>query len=295
MPAIDIDHLKTWIGRRETATDVLDIRLVVSFLALLDHYPSGVKEGDAAPLCIHWCLAPPIVPNSATGPDGHPARGGFLPPVPLPRRMWAGGELTFRAPLKVGDRTTRRSTIEAVELKQGRSGTLCFVTVRHAIETEAGVAIEERQDIVYREAEAPKRDGRAVKGQAEMATTPSSSAASNLPEPDASSSFETSTLALFRYSALTYNGHRIHYDRRYCIEEEGYPGLVVHGPLQATLLCQLAAETLGQTPATFAYRGVKPLFDGTGLTIEARCTAGGLDLRTVGDDGISRMKATATA
>ncbi len=294
MPAIDIDHLKTWIGRRETATDVLDIRLVVSFLALLDRDPSGVKEGDAAPLCIHWCLAPPIVPNSATGPDGHPARGGFLPPVPLPRRMWAGGELTFLAPLKVGDRTTRRSTIEAVELKQGRSGTLCFVTVRHAIETEAGVAIEERQDIVYREAEAPKRDGRAVKGQAELATTPSSSAASNLPEPDASSSFETSTLALFRYSALTYNGHRIHYDRRYCIEEEGYPGLVVHGPLQATLLCQLAAETLGQTPATFAYRGVKPLFDGTGLTIEARRTAGGLDLRTVGDDGISRMKATAT-
>ena len=282
MTTIDIDHLKTWIGREETATDTIDTRLVASFLATLDRDPSGVRDGDAAPICIHWCLAPAILPNSATGPDGHPARGGFLPPVPLPRRMWAGGELRFKAPLKVGDGVTRRSTIEAVELKEGRTGTLCFVTVRHAIATEAGIAIEERQDIVYRAAE-PAR----APAPAQNVT------ATNLGEPDAWRRFDTSALALFRYSALTFNGHRIHYDRRYCIEEEGYLGLVVHGPLQATLLCHLAAETLGRTPSTFAYRGVKPLFDGTGLTVEARHHADGLDLRSAGDDGLSRMTATA--
>ena len=290
MTDIDIAPLKSWVGREETATDTIDTRLVASFLALLDRDPSGVKAGDAAPLCIHWCLAPAIVPNSETGPDGHPARGGFLPPVPLPRRMWAGGELRFHGPLHVGDRVTRRSTVEAVELKEGRSGTLCFVTVRHAIETQAGVAIKERQDIVYRKAETASP---VLGGKTNPAEVSLSAGAPRLPEPDAGRSFDMSELALFRYSALTYNGHRIHYDRRYCIEQEGYPGLVVHGPLQATLLCHLAAETLGRTPASFAYRGVKPLFAGTGLTVEARRKADGLDLRSTGNDGIARMLATA--
>ena len=294
MTGIDIAHLKTWVGREETATDRIDTRLVASFLTTLDRDPSEVKVGDDAPLCIHWCLAPPIVRNSATGPDGHPTRGGFLPPVPLPRRMWAGGKLQFRRALKVGDRVTRRSTIEAVELKEGRSGTLCFVTVRHSIETDAGVAIEERQDIVYRDAETAKPAGRAVEAKTASATTDAGNATQQTSRPDASLRFETSELALFRYSALTYNGHRIHYDRRYCIEEEGYPGLVVHGPLQATLLCHLAAETLQKTPSTFSYRGVKPLFDGVGLTVEARRREDGLDLQTTGADGISRMTATAT-
>ena len=284
MTTIDIAHLQSWIGREETATDRIDTRLVASFLAALDRDPAGVQDGDEAPLCIHWCLAPAIVPNCATGPDGHPARGGFLPPVPLPRRMWAGGELRFRAPLKVGDRVTRRSTIEAVELKEGRTGPLCFVTVRHAIGTQAGVAIEERQDIVYREAEVPTAK------RATDATPTDAPPAAAL----ATDGFETSALALFRYSALTYNGHRIHYDRRYCIEEEGYPGLVVHGPLQATLLCHLAAKTLGHAPSTFAYRGVKPLFDGTGMIVEARRSDGGLALRSTGEDGATRMTANAT-
>ncbi len=294
MPAIDIDHLKTWIGREETAVDRIDTRLVASFLALLDRDPSAVKVGDDAPLCIHWCLAPAIVRNSATGPDGHPARGGFLPPVPLPRRMWAGGALQFRRALKIGDNVTRRSRIEAVELKEGRSGALCFVSVHHSIETDAGVAIEERQDIVYRDAQTAKPAGQAVEAKSTSATAGAGNTTQETSRPDVSFSFDTSELALFRYSALTYNGHRIHYDRRYCIEEEGYPGLVVHGPLQATLLCHLAAETLEKTPSIFSYRGVKPLFDGAGLTVEARRTQDGLDLRTTGADGISRMLATAT-
>ncbi|WP_206455186.1 FAS1-like dehydratase domain-containing protein [Aurantimonas marina] len=279
---IDIGHLKRWIGRTEEADDQIDIRLVRSFLATLDRDPGDVSEGDPAPLCLHWCLAPPVVPNSATGPDGHPARGGFLPPVPLPRRMWAGGELRFLAPLVVGDRVTRRSRIEAVELKQGRSGPLCFVTVRHDILASAVVAIEERQDVVYRAAET---GGATPAGRRPEAL--------ETPKADATHSFEPSPLALFRYSALTFNGHRIHYDRSYCLEEENYPGLVVHGPLQATLLAHLAAETLGRTPAVFSYRGVKPLFDGETMGLNARRNGNGCELWSNGADGAARMQATA--
>ncbi|MCP3056118.1 FAS1-like dehydratase domain-containing protein [Aurantimonas marianensis] len=279
---IDIDHLKSWIGRTEEARDQIDARLVRSFLATLDRDPGNVSEGDPAPLCLHWCLAPPVVPNSATGPDGHPTRGGFLPPVPLPRRMWAGGELRFLAPLVVGDRVTRRSRIEDVQLKQGRSGPLCFVTVRHDILAKSVVAIEERQDIVYR---AAATGGTAPVGRPEAAETPKG---------DVSRAFEPTPLALFRYSALTFNGHRIHYDRSYCLDEEHYPGLVVHGPLQATLLAHLAAETLGRTPAVFAYRGVKPLFDGKTMGLHARRDGDGCELWSSGADGVARMQATAS-
>lgn len=279
---IDIDHLKSWIGRTDEAVDRIDPRLVRSFLATLDRDPGDMSEGDPVPLCLHWCLAPPVMPNSATGPDGHPARGGFLPPVPLPRRMWAGGELRFLAPLVVGDRVTRRSRIEAVELKQGRSGPLCFVTVRHDILASAVVAIEERQDIVYRAAEPAGAAPAARPEAAETATA------------DVTRAFDPSPLALFRYSALTFNGHRIHYDRRYCLEEENYPGLVVHGPLQATLLVQLAADTLGRTPAVFSYRGVMPLFDGEAMDLNARRDGDNCELWSSGADGVRRMQATAS-
>ena len=210
---MDIDHLKTWIGRTEEATDTLTVRLADAFAATLDRADT-YAEGDEAPLCLHWCLAPPTVPESATGPDGHPARGGFLPPVPLPRRMWAGGKLTFHAPLQVGDTVARRSRIDDVALKTGRSGTLCFVTVMHEIVSPRGTAIEERQDIAYREI---------------TPTGPLAAPSEPGPEPDVAEHFEASPLLLFRYSALTFNGHRIHYDRTYAVEEELYPGLVVHG------------------------------------------------------------------
>ena len=279
---IDIDHLKSWIGREEEAGDRIDARMVASFLATLDRDPGTPREGDEAPLCLHWCLAPAIVPNAATGPDGHPARGGFLPPVPLPRRMWAGGELRFLAPLRVGDDVTRRSTIEDVALKEGRSGRLCFVTVRHRILVAGETAIDERQDIVYRDAEA---------GAAKPATN---APAPELPRAEITRSFEPSPLALFRYSALTFNGHRIHYDRRYCQEEEGYPGLVVHGPLQATLLVHLAAELLGRAPELVSYRGVKPLFDGETMGLNADAADGaGYALWSSGADGVPRMTAEA--
>jgi 3-methylfumaryl-CoA hydratase len=282
--AVDIDHLMSWVGRSESVKDRIEPRLVEGFRATLDRPGNGRTEGDA-PLCVHWCLAPPIVPSGATGPDGHPARGGFLPPVPLPRRMWAGGEIEFRAPLKIGDLVERVSTIESVDMKEGRSGRLVFVSVRHAFSTERGVSIEERQDIVYRDM--PPKSAAPVG----PATAP---AAVQTAAPNGGEPFDTSTLALFRYSALTFNGHRIHYDRRYCIEEEGYSGLVVHGPLQATLLAHLAERTLGAVPSRFSYRGVKPLFDEDGLFLHAAPVEDGLlSLKATNGAGETTMEARA--
>jgi len=276
---IDIDHLRGWIGRGEEATDIITPRLADSFHATLDQPRNPAREGDVAPLAVHWCLAPPIVPVRETGPDGHPARGGFLPPVPLPRRMWAGGELRLEAPLHVGETVMRVSRIENVVLKEGSTGRLCFVTVRHEIRSRTGAtAISERQDIVY-------RDGGGTSAGAK------SEAGSAGPVAEASREIEASALMLFRYSALTFNGHRIHYDRPYAREVEHYPGLVVHGPLQATLLLHLGSEMLGgATKATFGYRGVRPLFDGP-MSVNGRRGENGLALWSSGADGIPRMTA----
>ena len=181
------------------------------------------------------------------GPDGHAAKGGFLPPVPLPRRMWAGGEIETASGLRAGDAVTRTETVRDVAFKSGRSGSLCFVTVDHTVATGRGVAIRERQDIVYREA-----------AGAQTGT----SAAPERDDPEAYAAIwdvsATPTL-LFRYSAMTFNGHRFHYDQPYATRVEGYADLVVHGPMQATLLMNLAATLLGHGPRKFAYRGVSPM------------------------------------
>ncbi|HEY3460274.1 MAG TPA: MaoC family dehydratase N-terminal domain-containing protein, partial [Casimicrobiaceae bacterium] len=196
---------------------------------------------------VHWCLAQPVFPMSMLGPDGHPTRGGFLPPVPLPRRMWAGGRLTLEAPLCVGDTATRASQIVDIVTKEGRSGPLVFVVVRHTVRTDAGVAIVEEHDIVYRDA-----------ASAAIATSPPAApvdaAWTHEIEPD--------PVLLFRYSALTFNSHRIHYDRRYVTDVEGYPGLVVHGPLIATLLVDLLRRARPHARVSrFTFRAVSPLFD----------------------------------
>jgi 3-methylfumaryl-CoA hydratase len=195
-----------------------------------------------------------VQPPHALGSDGHPAKGGFLPPVSLPRRMWAGGRCKFLQPLKLGERVTKTSTILKVESKTGRSGTLVFVTVGHELAGGAGVAIVEEQDLVYREAAAPGSIAApAASGPDPVATWRSDV----LPDP----------VLLFRYSALTMNGHRIHSDRPYAMGEEAYPGLVVHGPLQATLLIDLAARELGRPIAGFDFRGQSPAFAGTALNL----------------------------
>ncbi|MCU4160071.1 MaoC family dehydratase N-terminal domain-containing protein [Acidiphilium sp. AL] len=276
---LDVDALRGWIGRRETVRDMLTPRLVRELQATLDQDAAVPEDGAKAPLAIHWCLAPPAAPGSALGPDGHPARGGFLPPVPLPRRMWAGGALRFHDRLRVDDAVERRSRIADVSVKRGRSGTLCFVAVDHEIATARGIAIAERQDIVYRALE----DGSAK---------PPAPAA--LPRAEFRREMRADPVLLFRYSALTFNGHRIHYDRSYVTEVENYPGLIVHGPLQATLLIEFAAATEGRAPAGFTFRGVSPLFDFTPFALCARRNETGLALWIETADGIRTMEAQAT-
>lgn len=270
MSTLDIDYLRQWIGREERISETITPSLVERFEATLGR--SAHRMPDAAPLAIHWCLAPPAMPSDELGPDGHPPRGGFLPPVPLPRRMWAGGKLTFHHPLRVGAAMTRASRIADLAHKTGRSGELVFVTVEHSIENDGIAAITERQDIVYRNVEEPAKS-----------PAPSPRLDAQTPKPaqtvDHSETVEATTTLLFRYSALTFNGHRIHYDLDYAREVEGYPGLVVHGPLQATLMLHMAARlNEGEQPREFSYRGVSPLFHGAAFTVNANRTANGIDL-----------------
>ncbi|TSD89361.1 protein dehydratase [Mycobacterium sp. KBS0706] len=276
MATLDIDHLRSWIGREEVAEDIVTADLVRKFKATLD-LPGGPQQaGEAAPRLLHFCLAQPAAPTAALGPDGHPQRGGFLPPVPLPRRMWAGGSVTFHGDLRVGDAVRRVSRIADVVAKEGRTGPLCFVTVDHTIEGKGRPLLQERQDIVYR-----GLDGGAAKAPA------AAESGRHQRRIDASAPL------LFRYSALTFNGHRIHYDRRYVTEVEGYPGLIVHGPLQATLLLHFAAGIRGTPPARFAFRSLSPLFDGDPMILHATEDGDGLALWTARENGPVAMMAEA--
>jgi 3-methylfumaryl-CoA hydratase len=277
-PRLDAELLQSWIGRTATARDVITPRLAQELAVTLDRDGPPPREGEACPLAIHWCLTPPLVPQSRLGPDGHPARGDFLPPVPLPRRMWAAGRLEFFDPLRVGDAVERHSTIADVNIKEGRSGRLCFVAVDHEISTARGLALKERHDIVYRDA----HSGAGAKQDAP--------ARGESPRPPQwSESRIADAVMLFRYSALTFNGHRIHYDRQYVTEVEGYPGLIVHGPLQATLLVEFAAVIRGAAPRVFAFRALNPLFDGQEFTLNAADSEAGLDLWIAGPDGRTTM------
>jgi 3-methylfumaryl-CoA hydratase len=276
----DLDHLRQWIGRSTEATDIVTAQLVKGLRATLFLPVGEPKTGDAAPFTVHWCLAPTVVPAEELGPDGHPARGGFLPPVPLPRRMWAGGELEFFDTLRVGDEVTRTSRIKDVSLKSGSTGQLCFVAVDHELTTPRGIAIRERHDIVYRD------------------VTPGSSAttkaASSPPTAKHRETHFADPVLLFRYSALTFNGHRIHYDRDYVTKVEGYPGLIFHGPMQAALQIEFAARLRGLVPKKFAYRGVQPLFEGSEFSVNANETAAGLETWTANSQGQPTMKGNAT-
>ncbi|MBC9247633.1 MaoC family dehydratase N-terminal domain-containing protein [Paracoccus sp. 11-3] len=273
---IDIDHLRGWIGRTETKSELLTPAIVDRFKATFDQADQA-QNGDLAPVMIHLCLAPAAAPTSGLGPDGHPARGGFLPPVPLPRRMWAGGAFTFHDDIRVGETVTRRSTIQDVVVKEGRTGTLCFVTVEHQITSDDRNVLTERQDIVYRgeDAAGPKTaPAPAPHGQHRIQITPSAA-------------------LLFRYSALTFNGHRIHYDAPYVRDHEGYPGLIVHGPMQATLLVQFAEKLHGMRPSQFDFRSLSPLFDNADFTLNAVEADDGLTLWTAYVDGPIAMEAKA--
>jgi 3-methylfumaryl-CoA hydratase len=276
----DLDHLRQWIGRTDEASDIVTAQLVKGLRATLFMEIGAPRPGDAAPFTVHWCLAQPVYPMSELGPDGHPTRGGFLPPVPLPRRMWAGGELEFFDGLRVGDEAMRTSRIADVTMKTGSTGALCFVSVEHAITTPRGTAIRERQDIVYREMTTPQPSA-----PAKPAATP--------PPAQHSVSHMADPVLLFRYSALTFNGHRIHYDRDYVTKVEGYPGLIFHGPMQAAFLVEFAAKLRGTAPKRFSYRGLQPLFEGSAFSINANETAAGMDLWTANAAGQPTMKGNA--
>jgi 3-methylfumaryl-CoA hydratase len=279
---LDIDHLRQWIGRSHQAADIVTAQLVKGLRATLFQEIGEPKPGDAAPFTVHWCLAPQVYPMSELGPDGHPTRGGFLPPVPLPRRMWAGGELEFFDALRVGDEVTRTSRISDVTMKSGSTGTLCFVSVDHLLTTPRGTAIRERQDIVYRD----------------IPTGHAPAPAKPAPAPPVAKHREShmaDPVLLFRYSALTFNGHRIHYDCDYVTKVEGYPGLIFHGPMQAAFIVELAARLHGGTaPKKLDYRGLQPLFEGSEFSINASDTPAGMELWIANSEGQPTMKGTAT-
>jgi 3-methylfumaryl-CoA hydratase len=263
--ALDNSLLQQWVGKTETAGSRVGAVTADAMAATLDR-PQHFKEGDALPPLWHWAYFWSAAPASDIGPDGHPKRGGFLPPVPLPRRMWAGGRLTFASPLPVEGLATRASTVMSVTPKSGASGSLVFVTVKHELAHEGRLCVTEEHDIVYRPLPKPG----AQPPQPKMA--PQGAAWSRTVTPD--------PVLLFRYSALTFNGHRIHYDRSYVTEVEGYPGLIVHGPLIATLLADLLRRHMPDADMTaFSFRAVGSLFDIEPFTLCGQPDADGRTVR----------------
>jgi 3-methylfumaryl-CoA hydratase len=285
MPSEHTPDLRAWIGRHETAHDVARVAPALGLAATLDR-PDLIARlptpGAVLPPAWHWLYFLPTALQSTLGPDGHPTRGGFLPPVTLPRRMWAGSRLTFPAAIAFDAPLERSSTIAAVEHKSGRSGELVLVTVRHEIRVRDALAVTDEHDIVYRQAPQP---GAPPARPAE-------------PDPARAADFRrtitTDPVLLFRYSALTFNGHRIHYDRSYVTGVEGYPGLVVHGPLQATLLLDLLDRHLpGGRVASFTFRARSPVFDTAPFDVCGAREGSIVRLWTLAPDGRIAMDAVA--
>ncbi|WP_243736971.1 MaoC family dehydratase N-terminal domain-containing protein [Cupriavidus sp. L7L] len=247
MTLIDVVKLKRWVGRTAESQDEITAFPVKALAATLDYQDYTPVRGDAIAPLWHWLYFLPLQRHSGLGSDGHASRGGFLPPVPLPCRMWSGGSLRFHQPLRVGDGATKLSTILEVDAKTGRSGTLVFVTVEHRYYGSQGLAVTEEQSIVYRE--------RASR------TTP---APGPFPAPlDEEWVHEVvpDPVMLFRFSALTFNGHRIHYDKQYVSGVEDYPDLVVHSPLQAVVMLELVRKNLPDAEIrSFSFQTVAPTF-----------------------------------
>ena len=280
---MDQINLKGWEGRTASLTGHVSAMQAAMIHATLPGCSGPApREGDPLPQLWHWCAFPPLAATEDLGRDGHTRLGDFLPPVALDRRMWAGGALTFHAPLRVGEPIRRQSKLLSVEEKDGASGPMIFVTVTHEIHGPRGLAIHERQDIVYLQIPESYRPPRAI-------PAPQS--------PSFSRDIAMSAPLLFRYSAVTFNAHRIHYDLPYATGIEHYPGLVVHGPLQATLLIDAATRWRGEPPAAFRFRGVHPLFHTDDLRLMGTPGTGqndgALDLCTVAPAGHQGMQATA--
>ena len=276
-------ELGAWIGRSEIVHDTLGPTPPKALAATLDHAAADLSAGTLLPPLWHWLYFLPLHRQSEIGADGHAKRGGFLPPVPLPRRMWAASQLEFHSPLRVGDAVERRSTIADVSVKHGRTGPLVFVKVRHEIRCNgaADAALVEFHDIVYREAKKPGD----VEPPPQAAETGAPWQREIVPD----------DVLLFRYSALTFNGHRIHYDRKYVTEVEGYPGLIVHGPLIATLLMDLLRREAPQADvATFRFKAVRPTFDLHPMRVNGRRDGNAVHLWAQDHEGWLTMDASAT-
>lgn len=273
-----MDTFQDWIGRGTTRTDTVSDRLIAQTRATLP----GILADGAVPLGLFWMLSPDALPPADLGRDGHPRLGIHLPPLPLPRRMWAGGEVQITGELAPGDEVTRDSRIETIADKTGSTGRLIFVALRHRYAVAGREVVNERQDLVYRADPAPG------------SPAPAHPPAPEIGEPVAVMDLPSDPILLFRFSALTFNGHRIHYDVDYARNVEGYDGLVVHGPLQALAMMNLAATVLGRPPARFVYRGLSPLICGQTARVEAHAQDGGLALRVVRPGGPVTMAATAT-
>jgi len=255
--------MRGWIGRSQTVGDLIAPWPARGLSATLDENDPEPKNGDPLPPLWHWIYFHDAAPESKLGPDGHAERGDFLPPIPLPRRMWAGSRFTFDGPpLRIGETASRKSEIKSIEAKAGSSCAMVFVTVRHTLSGARGAAFVEEQDIVYREAAKPDEKARPPK----PAPTDPTWSKKIMPDP----------VLLFRYSALTFNGHRIHYDQPYVTGVEGYPGLIVHGPLLGTLQMELARRSNStKVSATFEFRAMSPVFAGAAFTVGARREADG--------------------
>jgi len=285
--ATQLAHLQTWQGRSAHTPDTITAAPVRALSATLDREDPTPVPGTPVPPLWHWLYFLPHARQSELGADGHPQRGGFLPPVPLPRRMWAGGRLRWEPsnPLLVGQDAERVSTIQSVQHKTGRSGELLFVQVEHRFGNADGLSLVEEHDIVYRPTAQPGEPAPApqtppLAGQQQW---------SRVITPD--------DVLLFRYSALTFNGHRIHYDRKYVTEVEGYPGLIVHGPLIATLLVDLLRRSdPGAQLQSFAFKAVRPTFDLHSFSVHGKPSADGKTVQLWAQDheGWLTMQATAT-
>ena len=251
---INVNELKSWIGNDEIAFDEVSQSLEARFRATLDEDPGNPQKGEIASSGLHWALAPAVVNSSLLGKDSHPKKGEFLPPVPLPRRMWAGCRTHFLKPLKIGDLVKKRSSVVDINLKDGKSGLLCFVTANYEFFVDDQLMIKEDHDLVYRDY---NKEDKTIFVKNDLPFV----------KPDYEEKIFAHPTMLFRYSAITFNGHRIHYDYPYSTEEEGYKDLVFHGPLQATLMLRAAEKHKKAKVKSFSHRGVAPVYANDDLII----------------------------
>ena len=277
---LDTEYLRQWIGKKETVEETISAEPLRRMRATLDFDPEEIREGDEIPPLWHWAYFMTPVRASELGRDGHAALGEFMPPVPLPRRMWAGSQFSFKRAIRVGETARRESTVKDVKVKQGRTGWLCFVEVENQFYVDEELRFSEINNLVYRDV------AQSGEEKVEPPKAPEDAQWTREVVPN-------STL-LFRYSALTFNGHRIHYDLDFCRDEEDYPGLVFHGPLTGTLLLQLAIEhSSGKTPKAYECRAYSPLFDNASFSLNGRMDGLNAEVWASNADGRLAMKATA--